>query len=84
MMEDNLDIWVKISSQIGELSANVKTVLEKLTEHEKRIGDLEKTGTRPIRDNIVKWLVMALVGSVAVIITLTGSGAILKALIGAN
>ena len=83
-MDDNLDIWVKISSQIGELSANVKTVLEKLTEHEKRIGELEKTGQHPIKENIVKWLVMALVGSIAVIITLTGSGAILKALIGAN
>lgn len=82
-----LDIWVKISQQIGELSASVKMVLSKLTEHEHRLDALEKTdksGNGSIKDNIVKWLVIALVGSISVIATLTGSGAILKHLIGAN
>ena len=40
-MENNLDIWVKISSQIGELNASVKSVLDKLTNHEQRLTSLE-------------------------------------------
>lgn len=34
MDSDNLEIWVKISQQIGELNANTKSVLDKLTNHE--------------------------------------------------
>lgn len=86
-MNTELDIWVKISQQIGELSASVKMVLSKLTEHEHRLDALEKTdmsGNGSIKDNIVKWLVIALVGSISVIVTLTGAGAILKQLLGAN
>ena len=86
-MNTELDIWVKISQQIGELSASVKMVLSKLTEHEHRLDVLEKTdmsGNGSIKDNIVKWLVIALVGSISVIVTLTGAGAILKQLLGAN
>lgn len=40
---DHLDIWVKISSQIGELNANIKTALDKLADHERRLDDLEKS-----------------------------------------
>lgn len=83
-MNTELDIWVKISQQIGELSASVKMVLSKLTEHEHRLDALEKTGNQSVKDNIVKWLVIALVGSISVIVTLTGAGAILKQLLGAN
>ena len=43
MNEDHLDIWVKISQQLGELSGLVKTTLEKLADHEKRLDDLEKS-----------------------------------------
>ena len=44
MMEtDHLDIWVKISSQIGELNGLIKTALDKISEHEKRLDDLEKS-----------------------------------------
>ena len=42
MGEDHLDIWVKISSQIGELNGLIKTALDKIAEHEKRLDDLEK------------------------------------------
>ena len=44
MMEtDHLDIWVKISQQIGELNGFIKTALDKLADHEKRLDDLEKS-----------------------------------------
>ena len=43
MMDDHLDIWVKISSQIGELNGFIKSALDKLADHEKRLGDLEKS-----------------------------------------
>ena len=80
--EDHLDIWVKISQQIGELNGFIKTALDKLADHEKRIDDLEK-GKGGVKDNIVKWLVMALIGSIGVIATLTGSTAIIKTMLGA-
>lgn len=40
---DHLDIWVKISSQIGELNGLIKTALDKIADHEKRLDDLEKS-----------------------------------------
>lgn len=45
MGEDHLDIWVKISTQIGELNGFIKTALDKLADHEKRLDDLEKGKT---------------------------------------
>ena len=42
MDTDHLDIWVKISQQIGELNGFIKTALDKLADHEKRLDDLEK------------------------------------------
>ena len=79
--DDHLDIWVKISTQIGELTGFIKTALEKLADHERRLDNLEK-GKVGLKDNIVKWLVIALIGSIGIIATLTGSAAIIKAMLG--
>ena len=38
----DLDIWVKISGQIGELNASVQSVLTQLTNHNQRIQALEE------------------------------------------
>ena len=75
---DHLDIWVKISTQIGELNGFIKTALDKIADHEKRIYDLEKGNCASFKDDIVKWLVRGLVASIFIIGTLTGAGTILQ------
>lgn len=84
MSEKALDIWVRISQQIGELNASVKTVLDKLANHEQRLCAIEKTGgpSGLSSGQLVKWLVFALIGSISVIATLTGSAGLLKTLLG--
>lgn len=81
---DHLDIWVKISTQIGELNGFIKTALDKLADHEKRLDDLEKgktTGSQ-LKDDLLKWLVRGLVASIFVIGSLTGASAIIKQVLG--
>ena len=75
---DHLDIWVKISTQIGELNGFIKTAIDKLADHEKRLDDLERGKGASFKDEAVKWLVRGLVASIFVIGTLTGAGTILQ------
>lgn len=82
---DHLDIWVKISQQIGELNGFIKTALDKLADHEKRLDDLEKSKDAK-EDNWKNQLLMllakaAVIGGVA-IASLVGAGGILSKVIG--
>lgn len=79
---DHLDIWVKISTQIGELNGFIKTALDKLADHEKRLDDLEKGKGNSLKDIAIQWLLKGLVASVFVIGSLCGAGSILKSLFG--
>ena len=86
MMEtDHLDIWVKISQQIGELNGFIKTALDKLADHEKRLDDLEKSKESK-EDSWKNQLLMllakaAVIGGVS-IASLVGAGGILSKIIG--
>lgn len=82
MENDHLDIWVKISTQIGELNGFIKTALDKLADHEKRLDDLEKGKGNSLKDTVIQWLVKGLVASIFVIGSLCGAGSILKSLFG--
>ena len=81
-MEDHLDIWVKISQQIGELNGFIKTALEKIADHEKRLDDLErrdgKSGLHDIKDTIIMWLVKGVVVAFITIGSLTGASALIQ------
>lgn len=83
-MEDHLDIWVKISTQIGELNGFIKTALENIADHEKRLNNLESGGRRQkssihdIKDTIIMWLVKGVVVSVITIGSLTGASALIQ------
>ena len=79
--EKMTELIIKITSELASLNANMKGVLDKLTGHEQRISALEQ-GKVGLKDNIVKWLVIALIGSIGIIATLTGSAAIIKAMLG--
>ena len=72
---------IKITSELAALNTNMRSVLDKLTSHEQRISALEQ-GKTGVKDNIVKWLVIALIGSIGIIATLTGSTAIIKTMLG--
>ena len=79
---DHLEIWVKISAQIGELNGFIKTALDKLADHEKRIDDLEKCKNYSFKDNLIQWLVKGLVASIFVIGSITGASAMIKQVLG--
>ncbi len=80
-----LSIWTNISTQLGEISGQMKSVLSQLADHAYRIQQLEHhPSNQPIaigKDSIVKYLVIALIGCIAIIATLTGSTAIVKAML---
>ena len=85
MDNDHLDIWVKISQQIGELNGFIKTALDKLADHEKRLDDLEKKKDSK-EDNWKTQLLLllakaAVIGSVS-IASLVGAGGILSKILG--
>ena len=75
---DNLEIWVKISQQIGELNGFIKTALAKLADHEKRLDDLEKGKANSFKDDVIKLLVKGLVASIFVIGSLTGAASLIQ------
>ena len=79
---DHLEIWVKISTQIGELNGFIKTALDKLADHEKRIDYLEKCKNYSFKDNLIQWLVKGLVASIFVIGSITGASAMIKHVLG--
>lgn len=82
MSDDHLDIWVKISTQLGELNGLIKTALDKIADHEKRLDDLEKGNSSNWKDDLLKWLVRGLVASIFVIGSLTGASAMIKQVLG--
>lgn len=85
MDNDHLDIWVKISQQIGELNGFIKTALDKLADHEKRLDDLEKK--KDYKDESWKTQLLLLLAKAAVIggvsiASLVGAGGILSKICG--
>lgn len=82
MNDDRLnDLIIKFTAELSSLNANMKSVLEKLSVHEQRISNLENSKSS-IKDDIVKWLVRALICSLAIIGSLTGSSALIGKLLG--
>lgn len=81
-MNDNLDIWVKISSQIGELNASVKSVLDKLTNHEQRLTNLETKKAEDWKTQLLMLLAKAIVIGGVAIAGLAGVGGILSKILG--
>ena len=79
---DHLDIWVKISTQIGELNGLIKTALDKIADHEKRLDNLEKGKSASWKDDLLKWLVRGIVASILVIGSLTGAAGLIKSVFG--
>lgn len=83
-MEQNLDIWVKISQQIGELTSSVKGVLDRLTEHENRLTSLEqkKEEDSGWKTQLIMLLAKATVIGLVSIGSLVGAGSIMAKVLG--
>ena len=79
---DHLGIWVKISTQIGELNGFIKTALDKLADHEKRLDDLEKGKGAGLKDTIIALAVKGLVIAIISLGSVVGAGALISKIIG--
>ena len=75
-MNKEIDIWVKISEQIGSLTSEIKSVMDKLTQHEQRLTKLEDNRSS-LKDDFLKMLVKTLTVSIVGLIVLGGSGAVI-------
>lgn len=76
------DLAIKITAELSALNTNMKTTLEKLADHEKRLDDLEKGKTGSFKDTLIQLLVKGLVASIFVIGSLTGASAMIKQVLG--
>lgn len=76
------DLAIKITAELSALNANMKNVLDKLADHEKRIDDLEKGKNYSFKDNLIQLLVKGLVASIFVIGSITGASAMIKHVLG--
>ena len=80
-MENNLDIWVRISSQIGELNASVKSVLNKLSNHEQRLTTLETKKDSDWKVQLLMLLAKATTIGLVALAGVAGAGGILSQLL---
>ena len=76
------DLAIKITAELSALNANMKNVLDKLADHEKRLDDLEKVKNSSWKDDLLKWLARGLVASILVIGSLTGAAGLIKSVFG--
>ena len=70
------EIFLKISTELGSLNANMRSVLEKLTQHETRIMELEQAKENPkeeYKNEIISLLIKAVIISVCTVASLAGS-----------
>ena len=81
-----IELTIKITAELSDLNANMKNVLDKLADHEKRIDDLErgcgKTTIHDIKDTIIMWLVKGTVVAFITIGSLTGASALIQKVLG--
>ena len=81
-----IDLTIKITAELSDLNANMKNVLDKLADHEKRIDCLErgcgKTTIHDIKDTIIMWLVKGTVVAFITIGSLTGASALIQKVLG--
>ena len=84
MTKETIDeILLKFTAEISSLNANMRSVLDKLTSHESRISTLEHNKTS-LKDDAVKWLIRALICSLAITASLTGTSSIIVKIFGAS
>ncbi|WP_407450934.1 hypothetical protein [Fibrobacter sp.] len=76
------EFLIKISEQLGSMNAYLKTALDKLAEHEKRIGDLEKGKGAGLKDDVIALAVKGLVIAIISLGSVVGAGTLITKIIG--
>ena len=88
MTDDRLEeIVLKFTAAISELNANMKTTLEKLTNHEARLSILEMETKKDdsgsdFKEELLKLLSKAVIIAITTVASLAGAGGLLIKLIG--
>lgn len=88
MTDDRLEeIVLRFTAAISELNANMKTTLEKLTNHEARLSILEMETKKDdsgsdFKEEMLKLLSKAVIISITTVASLAGAGGLLIKLIG--
>lgn len=84
MTEERMtDLVIQITASLSELNANMKLTLEKLSDHERRIDDLEKNKVG-MKDTVIQWLVKGIVVALLTIGSLTGASALIQKVLAPN
>ncbi len=76
------ELAIKITSELSALNANMKNVLDKLADHEKRLDDLEKKKDDGWKNQLLMLLAKAAVIGGVAIASLVGAGGILSKILG--
>lgn len=74
---DSQDLTIQIVSQLSEMNANMKNVLDKLANHECRILQLEQVKPS-LKSDVVSLLVKALIIALITIGSLTGAAGLIQ------
>ena len=88
MTDDRLEeIVLKFTAAISELNANMKTTLEKLTNHEARLSILENETKKAdsgsdFKEEMLKLLSKAVIISITTVASLVGAGGLIVKLFG--
>ena len=72
------EFLIKLNAELAALNANMKNVLDKLTQHEQRLMDLERGKGQGLKDAAIMWLVKGLVAATLTIGSLTGAAGLIK------
>jgi len=82
MGTDNLDIFVKMSAQLGSIDSSIKTLCARIADHENRLSQLEKGASGYSKDQIISLLIKCLIIAGVSLASLTGAGPLLKQILG--
>ena len=81
-MDDKLtEFIVKIESKLSSIDAKVDGIIDQLKDHSQRIQRLEQGSNGGLKTNLLEFALKAIIGLVAVIVALTGSGSIISQII---
>ena len=77
------EFFLKLTTELASLNTNMKSVLDRLTNHENRLLELElkekeNQAKNSLVQQLIPFLVKGLLICLGIIGTLTGSGALLK------
>lgn len=84
MTQDKItDIIIKLTGELSELNANMRSVLERLSNHEQRLTSLETKKEEGWKNQLLMLLAKASVIGAVAIAGLAGAGSIVAKIFGA-